>query len=446
MQKSFREFLEILEKNGELRRISKPVKPLDTSAILLKSKQAVVMDVEGFDHPLVGNIVKDRNKVALALGCEPREISTRVLRALENPIKPVMVDKAPCQEVVKTADQVDLTEFPLVFQHVHDGAPYIGSGVQLAQWGKYGLNAGMYRHMFRTKNSLGIDLNSPSDLRLFFSEANGQGKPLPFATAIGLYPTEMIAATYSAPTGISEMEIAGGLRGEPVELVKCKTIDAVVPASAEIVFECEILPLGWSGDEGRYGEFHRVAGTMKHNPIVKVKTITHRKDPQFYSLFMPDEVYSLCQPLLEAQARKILEVTRIRPYAIRAPRGSCGFFELIVALDHPIPGEGKSALMALLSLMGVKLVTVVDDDIDIYNDDEVRWAIALRVQADQDVVIVTNAQAKHVDPTVRGHLLPPGRLPTTSKMGIDATIPPDISRGVYQRATIYRRDVVSVPD
>ena len=102
--------------------------------------------------------------------------------------------------------------------------------------------------------------------------------------------------------------------------------------------------------------------------------------------------------------------------------------------------------MALLSLMGVKLATVVDDDIDIYNDDEVRWAIALRVQADQDVVIVTNAQAKHVDPTVRGHLLPPGRLPTTSKMGIDATIPPDISRGVFQRATIYRRDVVSVPD
>jgi 2,5-furandicarboxylate decarboxylase 1 len=446
MQKGFREFLEVLERNGELKRLGKPVKALDTSAIISKSKQAVHMAVEGFEHPLVSGIVRDRNKVALALECEQREISAKVLRALENPLKPVMVEKASCQEVVKTGDEVDLTEFPIVFQHVHDGAPYIGSGVQVARSAKWGLNAGMYRHMFRTKNSVGIDLNSPSDLRLFFSEANQEGKALPFATAIGLHPAEMIAATYSAPTGVNEIEIAGALRGEPVELVKCKTIDAVVPANAELVLECEALPLGWSGDEGRYGEFHRVAGTMKHNPIVKIKAITHRKNPYFYSLYMPDEVYSLCAPLLEAQARKILEVSRMRPYAIRAPRGSCGFFELIVALDHPIPGEGKSALLALMSIMGVKSVTVVDEDIDIYDDNDLRWALSLRVQADQDVMIVSNAQAKHVDPTVRGNLLPPGRLPTTSKMGIDATIPPDIPRSVYQKASIYRKDVVSVPE
>jgi len=446
MQKGFREFLGILEQNGELKRITHPVDPLDTSAIIHKPKQAVMMPVNGFDYPLVGGIVKDRNKVALALGCKPQDISARVLHALDNPIDPVIVKTAACQEVVKAGDEVDLTEFPLVFQHIHDGAPYIGSGVQLASWPELGLNAGMYRHMFRTKNTVGIDLNSPSDLRLYFSKANELGRPLPVATAIGLYPTEMIAATYSAPTGVSEMAIAGGLRGEPVELVQCKTIDAVVPANAEIVLECEILPLGWSGDEGRYGEFHRVTGSIKHNPIVKIKAITHRKNPFFYSLLMPGEVYSLCAPLLEAQARRMLEDARIRPHAIRAPHGSCGFFELIVSLDHPIPGEGKSALLALMSIMGVKLVTVVDDDIDIYDDNDVRWAVSLRVQADQDVVIVTNAQAKHVDPTVRGHLLPPGRLPTTAKMGIDATIPPDIDRNAYQRAMIFRKDEVQVPE
>jgi len=446
MQKGFREFLNILEQNGELKRIADPVDPLNTSAIIHKCKQAVMMTVKGFDHPLVGGIVRDRSKVALCLECEPKDISRKVLRALENPIDPVLVEEAACQEVVKTGEEVDLTEFPLVLQHLHDGAPYIGSGVQLCSWPEWGLNAGMYRHMFRTQNTVGIDLNSPSDLRLYFSKANDLGKPLPVATAIGLYPTEMIAATYSAPTGINEIAIAGALRGEPVELVKCKTIDAVVPANAEIVLECEILPQGWGGDEGRYGEFHRVAGSIKHNPIVKIKAITHRKNPSFYSLLMPEEVYSLCSPLLEAQARKLLEDVRIRPYAIRAPHGACGFFELIVALDHPIPGEGKSALMALLSIMGVKLVTVVDDDIDIYDDNDLRWALALRVQADQDVVIITNAQAKHVDPTVRGHLLPPGRLPTTAKMGIDATIPPDIDRSVYQRALIFRKDEVQVPD
>jgi 2,5-furandicarboxylate decarboxylase 1 len=383
--------------------------------------------------------------VALSLDCEPKDVSAKVLRALENPIPPVQVKEGPCQDVVILGDEVDLTRFPLVFQFEKDGAPYIGSAVQYVKWGKRGLNAGMYRHMFRTKNTMGIDLNTPNDMRLFYSEANSRGKSLEFAAAIGLYPTELIAATYNAPTGMDEMGIAGALRGEPVEMVKCKTIDVPVPANAEIVLECEILPGGWIGDEGRYGEFHRISGWVKNNPIIEVKAITHRRNPLFYSLLMPEEVYSLGAPLLEAQARKILEVARIRPYAIRAPHGACGFFELIVALDHPIPGEGKSALMALMALMGVKVVTVVDDDINIYDDEELRWAIALRVQPDQDVVIVSHAQAKHMDPTVRAHQLPPGRLPTTSKMGIDATIPPDIDRRAYERAQIFRRDEVELP-
>lgn len=445
MQKGLREFLDTLEKHHHLRRLSRPVNALDISAIIAKSKLAVLMPVEGFEVPVVGGIVRDREKVALALNCEPKDISEKVLAALRQPIDTVIVENAPCQEVIKIGEDVDLTQFPIVFQHEQDGAPYIGSAVQLARWGKWGLNAGMYRHMFRTKNQLGIDFNTPNDLRLFFSEANALGKPLEIAAAIGLYPTELIAATYSAPTGVNEMTIAGALRGEPVEMVKCKTINVEVPANAEIVLECEILPKGWSGDEGRYGEFHRVAGWMKNNPIVRVKAITHRRNPIFYSLLMPDEVHAMCAPLLEAQARNVLEVVKIRPAAIRAPYGSCGFFELIVALDHPLPGEGKSALMALMSIMGVKLVTVVDEDIDIFNDEELRWALALRVQADQDVIIVSNAQAKHMDPTVRAHRLPPGQLPTTAKMGIDATIPPDIHRRAYEKAKYFRLDEVKLP-
>jgi len=255
----------------------------------------------------------------------------------------------------------------------------------------------------------------------------------------------MAAAAYNAPTGVNEMAIAGALRGEPVHMVKCKTIDVEVPANAEIVLEGEILPGGWIADEGRYGEFHRIAGDVKSNPIVRVKAITHRKNPIFYSLLMPDEVYSMGAPFKEALARNILKAARLRPSAVRAPRGACGFFELIVSLDHPIPGEGKAAIMALMSIMGVKLVIVVDDDIDIFNDDELRWAMALRVQADKDVVIISGAQAKHMDPTVRNDLLPPGRLPTTSKMGIDATIPPDIDRISYEKTKIFRLSEVTLP-
>jgi 2,5-furandicarboxylate decarboxylase 1 len=446
MQKGMREFLEILEKNGELRKLSRPVNPLAVSAIIAKSEPAVLMPVEGYDIPVVGALVRNRKRVALALNCEVKDLSKKLLDSMQRRIEPVMVKEAPCQEVVMTGKEVDLTCLPIIFQHEQDGGPYIGSAVQLVRWKNYGLNAGMYRHMFRTINTMGIDLNSPSDLRLFYSQAHAQGKPLEIASAIGLYPTELVAATYTAPTGVNEMAIAGALRGEPVEMVKCRTIDVEVPANAEIVLECEIQPEGWIGDEGRYGEFHQVAGNVKHNPIVKVKAITHRRNPIFYSLLMPDEVYGLVGPLREAIAWRILETARLRPTAIRAPIGGCSLFELIVALDHPNPGEGKAALMALMSLMGVKLVIVVDENIDIYDDEEIRWAMALRVQADQDVVIVSNVQAKHMDPTVRHHLLPPGRLPVTSKMGIDATIPPDIDRRLYDKAKIFRRDEVEIPE
>lgn len=396
------------------------------------------MEVDGFRIPLFAGIVRSIDQVALSLGCNKEKIQERVHHGIHNPIEPILLSSGPCQEVVIPEEDVDLTIFPLILHHERDGGPYINSAVQLAQYGDHALNAGMYRHMFRTKNTLGIDLNSPSDLRYFYSLANAQGRPIEMAAAIGLYPTEMIAATYNAPLGTNEMAIAGGLRGEPVEMVKCKSIDVEVPANAEIVLECEILPGGWAEDEGRFGEFHGITGTMKKNPIVRVKKITHRHNPIYYTILMVDEVSSLGSPLLEAQDWNSLKTVRLRPKAVRATKGGCSYFQLYVSLHDPQPGEGQTAVMALLSLMGVKFVTVVDDDIDIYNEEEMSWALSLRVQPDQDVTIVRNVQAKHMDPTVRAHHLPKGQLPTTSKMGIDATIPPDISRSEYERAVIFK--------
>jgi len=440
MQKGLREFIDLLGKNDELLRVSEPVNPLDIAMNLSGSDKAVLMDVKGYDIPVVGGIMKGREKIALALGCEPNEITEKISWALDHPLDTVMVKEAPCQEIVITGDDVDLTMFPIDFQHEKDGAPYIGSAVQMASWGKWGPNAGMYRHMFRTKNTMGIDLYTPNDMRLYYSQANEEGKPLEVAAAIGLYPTELIAASYSAPTDVNEMTIAGALRGEPLEMAHCKTIDVEVPANAEIVLECEILPDGWCADEGRYGEFHNITGGMKTNPIVRVKAITHRKNPIYYSLHMPNEVHSLNAALLETQAYRLLKSARMRPTAVRAPQGSSAYFELVVALDHPRPGEGKTALLALMSILGVKFVTVVDEDIDIFNDEDLRWALSLRVQPDKDVLIASNVQAKHIDPSVCAHLLPPGRLPVTSKMGIDGTIPPDINRSAYERIVMFRAD------
>ena len=442
MQPGLREFIQQLQAHDDLVVIEKRVDPRDISALITSSTKAVLLkNVDEYEYPVIGGIARDADKVALALGCKPSEVAGKLLDATQHLIPTVTVTDAPLKEVIIPEDQVDLTAIPQVLQHLKDGGPYIGSGVQFANHPKWGRDAGMYRHMYRTVNTMGVDFNTPNDIRMFYSEAYEQGKPLEMAVAIGLHPIEMIAATAPLPVGSFEMELAGALRGEPVEMIRCETIDVEVPANAEIVLECEVLPTGWTTDEGRYGEFHGIFGDVKNNPVVRVKTITHRKDAIFHSLIMPVEVYGLSSPCHEFQALSILKAANFRPTAVRSPQGACTAFELLASLDHPKPGEGKAALLALLSIFPVKFAQVFDDDVDIFDDDQVRWARALRVQADKDTVIVTGVQAKHVDPSVRASGLPKGQLPTTAKLGIDATIPVGIPREAYERISYYNPGV-----
>lgn len=445
MPDDMRAFIERLASAGELVRIQEPVDPLHLSAVITSTDKAVFIEnVKGYAIPVVGGIVKDRRKVAIGLEVNPKDLTARIMENLNSPIDPVEVTSAPCQEVVLTGEDVDLSDFPIVFQHVKDGAPYMGSGIQFAKDPEYGPNCGMYRQMYRTRNTTGIDINSPSDLRLYYEKAFKQGKGVPIAVSIGNHPAELLAASYSAPTGFYEMKLAGAFRQAPVQMVKCKTVDLLVPADSEIVWEGEILPTGWTADEGRYSEFHRVAGVIKWNPIVRIKAVTHRKDPIFYSLIMPWEVYGLAAPLREAKLMALLQSVGVRPAAVRATTGGCCLFDVVASLKDARPGEGKTAVLALLASFGNKMVTVVDDDIDIYNDDELRWALSLRMQPAKDIVIVDNVQAKHMDPTVRTWLLPKGQLPVTSKIGIDATIPADIGKGLYEKYKYFLADSLDV--
>jgi 2,5-furandicarboxylate decarboxylase 1 len=218
------------------------------------------------------------------------------------------------------------------------------------------------------------------------------------------------------------MGFAGRLYGEPVQMVKCLTNDLAVPASSEIVLEAELLPTGWTADEGRFGEATRVSGEVKWNPVVKINKITHRKDAIFYSLLMHDEVQGL--GLGAAQQYKVLRVLRdvgVQPVAVRG-----SYNQMFVSIKEARPGQGKTAALATLSVFNVKQVIVVDDDIDVFNDEEIRWAISQRFQADRDLVVISGIQGKHLDVSLRTWNLPQGVMPTTSKLGMDVTRKPDI--------------------
>ncbi|MBI3075602.1 MAG: UbiD family decarboxylase [Deltaproteobacteria bacterium] len=394
MKEDFRTLLGRLEKEGELRRITKEVDGRHTASLLAQSKQALLFErIKGFDMAAAGAVISTRRRLALSMGCPEREIGARFEEGIARPIPPKLVSDGACQEVVYKGEDVDLTMLPLPILHEKDGGPYISAGVVVANDPAYGRNMGSYRMMYRTPRETGIDLVSPSDLRVYYQKAFEQKQPLPIAVAIGLHPYEMLAASYKAPIRMDEFAIAGGLHGNPVELVRCRTVDLEVPADAEIVLEGELLPIGWTEDEGRFGEFSHIQGDVKWNPVFRVRCITTRRDPIFYILQMPWENDWLAGPVIEAAALRILREASVEPVAVYATPGSCCYWELIASIRKR-PGEGKNAVLALLALAEVKLVIVTDDDINIYDPHELDWALTFRVQADRDVIIVSGARGK----------------------------------------------------
>ena len=232
------------------------------------------------------------------------------------------------------------------------------------------------------------------------------------------------------------MAIAGGIRGAPVELAPCETIDLPYIADAEIVLEAEILPTGWTYPEGRFGEFTRLMGGLHWNPLVRIKAISMRKDAIYYNLHMPWENTWLAAPTRYAAIRQALKTAGVQVKDINVTLGGCAFWHAVISIKKQ-PGEGKNALLAALSVMDLKHVVVVDDDIDVNDPTEVEWAIATRVQGDKDIMIVRNARAKPLDPSLPQGV---GVVPTGAKVGIDATIPEGIPKEHYERITYAYAD------
>jgi 2,5-furandicarboxylate decarboxylase 1 len=429
---SFRDVLTRLDREGNLLRLTKEVDARHLSPLVVKAEQPVLFErVRGFDVKVAGGLFWNRKRFAAALGWPESELATRFAAGARAMVEPEMVGVAPAQEVVKTGGDVDLTELPIPLLAEKDGGPYISAGVVLAR-GDRGLNAGCYRLMFRSRDETGIDLVTVSDLRRIYEARLARNEALPISVSIGVHPIEILSAAYKAPPGVSEMAIAGGLHGSPVPLAPCRTIDVPAIADAEIVLEGELLPIGWTEDEGPFGEFAGMYGDLKHNPVFKVTAITHRRDAVLQLLQMPWENAWLGAAATEAQVWNVLKTAGVDVVDVAVTEGSACRWSVIASIRKRA-GGGKNALMAILALPDTKHAIVVDEDVDIHDETQVEWARTFRVQADRDVIIIEGAQGKHVDPSVRPWELAKGQLPMTAKMGIDATIPEGIPPMFYDR-------------
>ena len=212
MSASFREYLKTLEKAGELVRVPREVDLRYVSGLIARSEKAVLFEkVSGYSMPVAGGLLSSRERLALAGGDEKEPLAMRLRKALDRPIDPKVVSHGPVKEVVVKGDDVDLTSLPIPVFSIHDGAPYISCGVITAKDPQYGMNTGMYRLMVRDRNTVGIDIVTPNNLKAIYQKALNQGQGLEISISLGAHPFEMIAATYKAALGISELAVAGGL-------------------------------------------------------------------------------------------------------------------------------------------------------------------------------------------------------------------------------------------
>ncbi|HEY7067874.1 MAG TPA: UbiD family decarboxylase [Chloroflexota bacterium] len=438
MNAGLREVLDALRSAGQLDDVADEVDLRYVSPLAARSPHAVLFRrVRGYHHALVSGLLSDRRRLSICLGMEGAETVGRLAQALDHPIPPVVVSDSPVKDVVERGDDVDLDALPIPVMAELDGGPFIASAVVVAEHPKYGRNAGIYRLMYRNRNTLGIDIVSPNNLRAMYEEAAAVGEPLPISIAVGAAPVEMMAATFKAPLETDELGVAGGLRGEPVELVPGECIPVAGLANAEIILEGELLPDGYVHPEGGYGEFTRLMGGVHRNPIVRVRALTMRHDALFYALQMPWENIYLSAPVYEAAAWRVLREAGVRTTAVNVTPGGCCHWHVVAAI-RKTPGDGKNALTALLSVADFKHAIVTDEDIDVYDPVDVEWAVATRVQADKDVLIVSGSRGKPLDPSIP----PGGNTGLTAKMGIDATIPEDVPRGRYTRITYPFRELL----
>ena len=445
LTEGMRGFVERLRAAGELVDLHQPVDIRHVATLVDQSDKALLFhNVIGYKMPLLSGIVRSTKRALMSMNCATyREFENIMSHGLAHPIPPTMVDTSSTEEVIFTGDQVDLFSLPVPVLAIHDGGPMITAGVVMARDPEYGIvNAGCYRFMVKEKNLTGIDIVTPNNLHHYAQRALKAGRSLPISISIGTHPVEIVAANHRAPLDVEEMSLSGGFRGVSLKLGRCRTSDLPYIADCEMVLEGEILPTGWTEPEGRFGEFTFMMGGLHWNPNVRINAIMMRRDAMFYALHMPFECTYLGAAVLRQPLRQALEKTGVRVKEINITIGGASYWHAVVSIKKQA-GEGKTALLAALSVSDLKHVVVVDDDIDVYNGQEVEWAIATRVQGDRDIIIIPGARAKPLDPSLR---ITPGEVPTGAKVGIDATIGEGIPKERYERITYAYADTAKIVD
>ncbi|AEC52555.1 hypothetical protein PNA2_1640 [Pyrococcus sp. NA2] len=416
---------EILNGFGDLIIIEEPVKKeLEITKFLLKYKDRPILfkDVEGWE--VAGNIWSRRERIAKFLNTDNRGLLEMLVKAMDKPEKYEFVERA---EFLKNKSDVNLKELPIPKFYPKDGGRYFTSAMVIARKGSF-VNVSFHRIMVLDEKR-GVIRLVPRHLYSMWKDSIEHGEELDVRVVVGNPVHILLAGATSVAYGISELEIASAISkrafGRPLEVVDLKGIP--VPVESEFVFEAKITE-----ELAEEGPFVDITGTydiVRRQPVIVFERLYHVDNPIFHALLPGGyEHYMLMGLPKEPQIYRAVKSVVPKVHGVRLTEGGCMWLHAVVSITKQHEGDGKNAILAAFAgHPSLKRVIVVDEDINIYDDREVEWAVATRFQPDRDLVIIANARGSSLDPS--------GKDGLTAKWGIDATKPME-RREEFERAKL----------
>lgn len=446
--KDLQEYLQALENRGKLRHVKKEVdKDKELACIIRwmyqsvpeKDRYGMMFDkIKGYNSAVVTGVFgANREVYALAIETTPDNIYQKWSNALVNPIKPRKVNSGPVKEVILKGKKVNLTKLPApVWTPGRDPGPYLSAPLCISKDPDTGIqNVGTYRVQLTTKNKAGIMFFPSQHMGIHYhNKYETKNEAMSVAVVVGTDPSVGLTSVAKIPYGVDEFDIAGGLRQKPLDIVKCETVDLYVPAYAEYVIEGYIPPFKRM-KEGPFGEYTGFMGTEDDRPYIEVTCITHREKPimQGFTSQLPPSESSMIRGMSynsNLWKRLVIDLKEpgIKDLFFTESSGSWG--HVIIQMKTLYPGHSKKVgILAshLLDATTGKIVTVVDDDVDIRDSFSVDWALAFRVDPARDITILERTAAPNLDPSTMDpafgtDVTPFERRLIGSKMIIDATI------------------------
>jgi len=375
--------------------------------------------VAGVGARVVTNVFASRVRVARLLGCRPREIHATYQARARAKVPPRVVETGPVLDQIESGPQVDIAKLPLLRHFETDRERYVTNAVIVGEHPDTGAgNLSYHRSMPHSKSALATSLHSRGDLWRLLNVAAERRTKLPVAMVIGMHPLFMLAASARVPYGIDERDIAGGLLGAPLEVVRTPRHGLRVPAHAEIVLEGTIDP-AQRAEEGPFGEFTGYSSDRSTNNLFEVETVMRRKDAILVDVVggHSAEHLNLARIPRESEMAEKLRERFPSVTALHYPTSGT-HFHAYVALKQARAGEARQVMLGLLGWDPyLKTVVAVDPDVDVTQDEQVLWALATHFQPHRDVMVIDGLPGSALDPSSSA-------AGTTSRMGLDATRKP----------------------